>query len=269
MILACPRRPELHPRRLFLFLRPLFVLLALGLSLPAGPPAAAETASPPAERVLVTDVIDGDTVKVVRGRRQETVRLIGVDTPETGRPDTPVQFHGPEAALFTRRSLIGKRVRLEFEPPDRLGGSADKYHRTLAYIFTDEGMNFNLELVRLGHGRTYTKYPFRYQREFSKDALLRITSTAWRLLDEVPPERRENWLADLRSFWGDVQPGDNVTTVVVPGGATRFYDARGFMGQIEDPEFGPAFLSIWLDSRSVVGDLRVKLLGLDRTTARR
>jgi hypothetical protein len=108
-----------------------------------------------------------------------------------------------------------------------------------------------------------------YQREFSKDALLRITSTAWRLLDEVPPERRERWLADLRSFWGDVQPGDNVTTVVVPGGATRFYDARGLMGQIEDPEFGPAFLSIWLDSRSVVGDLRVKLLGLDRTTARR
>lgn len=108
-----------------------------------------------------------------------------------------------------------------------------------------------------------------YQREFSRDALLRITGTAWRMLDSVPLERRERWLAELGSFWGDVRPGDNVTTVVMPGKATRFYDERGLMGQIDDPDFGPAFLSIWLDSRSVVADLRVKLLGLDRGTARR
>lgn len=108
-----------------------------------------------------------------------------------------------------------------------------------------------------------------YQREFSRDTLLRITETAWRRLGEVPPERRERWLAELRQFWSDVRPGDNVTTVVVPGEATQFYDDRGFMGQIDDPDFGPAFLSIWLDSRSVVADLRVQLLGLDRSTARR
>jgi hypothetical protein len=108
-----------------------------------------------------------------------------------------------------------------------------------------------------------------YQRHFSRDTLLRITDTAWKRLGEVPAESRERWLASLRSFWSDVHPGDNVTTVVVPGQATRFYDARGFMGQIDDPEFGPAFLSIWLDSRSVVKDLRVQLLGLDRSTARR
>ena len=109
-----------------------------------------------------------------------------------------------------------------------------------------------------------------YQREFSRDELLRIT------VDRLAPartprrrEQRERWLATLRTFWADVGPGDNVTTVVVPGKATRFYDQRGFMGQIDDPAFGPAFLSIWLDSRSVVGDLRVQLLGLERTAARR
>jgi hypothetical protein len=85
----------------------------------------------------------------------------------------------------------------------------------------------------------------------------------------VPADQRERWLASLRPLWSDVRPGDNVTTVVVPGQATRFYDERGLMGQIDDPEFGPAFLSIWLDSRSVVADLRVQLLGLDRSTARR
>jgi hypothetical protein len=99
--------------------------------------------------------------------------------------------------------------------------------------------------------------------------LLRITDTAWRRLGEVPADRRDRWLASLRPLWSDVRPGDNVTTVVVPGQATRFYDERGLMGQIDDPEFGPAFLSIWLDSRSVVADLRVQLLGLDRSTARR
>jgi hypothetical protein len=108
-----------------------------------------------------------------------------------------------------------------------------------------------------------------YQREFSRDELLRITSTAWRLLDATPPVQRERWLAELRTFWADVGPGDNVTTVVVPGRATRFYDHRGFMGEIDDPAFGPAFLSIWLDSRSVVRDLRVQLLGLERSAARR
>jgi hypothetical protein len=108
-----------------------------------------------------------------------------------------------------------------------------------------------------------------YQRKFSRDELLRITSTAWRLLGSTPPDQSESWLAALRTFWSDVGPGDNVTTVVVPGQATRFYDQRGYMGQIDDPEFGPAFLSIWLDSRSVVGDLRVQLLGLERTADRR
>jgi Chalcone isomerase-like len=108
-----------------------------------------------------------------------------------------------------------------------------------------------------------------YQREFSRDELLRITSAAWRLLGSTPPEQRDRWLAALRTFWSDVGPGDNVTTVVVPGEATRFYDHRGFMGEIDDPAFGPAFLSIWLDSRSVVGDLRVQLLGLEHTADRR
>ena len=108
-----------------------------------------------------------------------------------------------------------------------------------------------------------------YQRQFSRETLLRITDTAWKRLGELPAERRERWLASLRTFWSDVRPGDNVTTVVVPGKGTRFYDERGFMGQIDDPDFGPAFLAIWLDSRSVVADLRVQLLGLDRSTARR
>ena len=99
-----------------------------------------------------------------------------------------------------------------------------------------------------------------YQRSFSRDQLLGITSTAWKKLGRDPASS-ERWLAELRGLWSDVRPGDNVTTVVEAGGATSFYDESRYLGRVDDPAFGPAFLAIWLDPRSVVGDLRVQLLG--------
>ncbi len=118
------------------------------------------------ERVIVSKIYDGDTIVVGRGWRQTTVRLIGVDTPETVHPEKPIQFYGPEASDFTKRSLLGKWIRLEFEAPNRAGGSVDHYGRTLAYVITRDGKNFDLELVRLGYGRAYTRYPFKYMSEF-------------------------------------------------------------------------------------------------------
>jgi micrococcal nuclease len=112
--------------------------------------------------VLVTDVVDGDTVHVGRGWRRATVRLIGVDAPETVHPEKPVQLYGPEASEFTGKTLTGKWVRLEFEPRDQI----DVYGRLLAYIFLEDGTLFNLELVRHGYARAYTRFPFRYQDEF-------------------------------------------------------------------------------------------------------
>jgi hypothetical protein len=100
-----------------------------------------------------------------------------------------------------------------------------------------------------------------YGRSFQRDELLGITERAWKKLGRPAAVQRERWLAELRSEWSDVTPGDNVTTVVIPGGPTRFYDQRGLFAQVDDPAFGPAFLAIWLDPRSVVGDLRRQLLG--------
>jgi hypothetical protein len=100
-----------------------------------------------------------------------------------------------------------------------------------------------------------------YGREFSRDELLRITGTAWALLDETTQAQQQQWLASLRGLWTDVAKGHNLTAVVMPGGETRFYDHRRLLGRIADPQFGPAFLAIWLHPRSVVGDLRTELLG--------
>lgn len=143
------------------FAKFIFILLLLGVT-----GAAAGAGAPPNESVLVTRVFDGDTILVELNGREITVRLIGVDTPEVSRPDAPVQFYGPEASGFTRRTLEGKRITLEFEEPGRPGGSIDQYGRTLAYVITEDGGNFNRELVRQGYGRVFDKYPFRYLKEF-------------------------------------------------------------------------------------------------------
>jgi micrococcal nuclease len=219
---ALLRRPGYASRRRFYF-RAFLPLLLVALTLTAGQ-VAADGGSPPSERALVTDVIDGDTIKVLRGRRQETVRLIGVDTPETGRPGTPVQFCGPEATLFTRRTLIGKRATLAFEVPDRTGGGTDKYGRTLAYVFTDEGRNVNLELIEQGYGRVYRRYPFRYEQAFT------------RAEQAARAARRGMWDEAGRAAWSDPRRRGtvigNIRTDIyhVPG--QRYYDSVGEKNRI-------------------------------------
>lgn len=100
-----------------------------------------------ATTAVVVEVVDGDTLEVVLDGRRDSVRLLGVDTPETVHPDRPVECHGPEASVFTRAALLGRRVRLEFDAERR-----DVYGRLLAFVTVD-GRRFNDELLRLGHGR--------------------------------------------------------------------------------------------------------------------
>ena len=103
------------------------------------------TAQPQAR---VIEAIDGDTVVVAFGDgTTDTVRLLGVDTPETHHPTKPVQCFGPEAAAYTARRLTGRVVRLEGDVEAR-----DIYGRRLAYVIVD-GERFNDELLRRGYAR--------------------------------------------------------------------------------------------------------------------
>lgn len=105
----------------------------------------------------VTKVTDGDTIHVrVDGASADvTVRLIGIDTPETKRPDTPIECFGAEASGHLAALLpIGTRVRLEpdVEPTDRYG-------RTLAYVVrVSDGLFVNLAQVADGYAAPY-RYP--------------------------------------------------------------------------------------------------------------
>ena len=119
---------------------------------------------PHGEWVLVSGVVDGDTIYVGRGWRRTKVRLIGVDTPETLHPYKPVEFFGPEASLFTEKSLKGKKVHLEFEPEQLY----DDYGRLLAYVFFEDGTLFNAELIKRGYARVIAVHPFKYYRKFKR-----------------------------------------------------------------------------------------------------
>jgi micrococcal nuclease len=119
-------------------------------------PLAATTA-------LVTRVVDGDTVEVRLDGAEEDVRYIGVDTPETVKPDTPVQCFGPQASTFNHRLAEGRRVRLVFGEERR-----DVYGRLLAYVYL-QGRFVNAELVRRGLARTLTIPPNdRFARRFKR-----------------------------------------------------------------------------------------------------
>jgi len=106
-------------------------------------------------------VVDGDTIIVRLNGRKERVRLIGVDTPETVRPDTPVQYYGKEASAFTRQMVERKPVRLEYDWQRR-----DKYDRLLAYVYLEDGTFLNAELIKQGYGHAYTRFPFKYLKRF-------------------------------------------------------------------------------------------------------
>ncbi|MDX6609163.1 MAG: micrococcal nuclease [Solirubrobacterales bacterium] len=102
---------------------------------------------------FVVRVVDGDTIEARIGNRVEDVRYIGVDTPETVKPDTPVQCFGPRASSFNHHLVERHRVRLVFGVERR-----DVYGRLLAYVYL--GHRFvNASLVRRGLARSLTIPP--------------------------------------------------------------------------------------------------------------
>ena len=111
----------------------------------------------------VTRVVDGDTIVVALGTGPETVRYIGVNTPEVHHPKKGEE-PGGRAALDVNRTLVdGRRVRLETDVQAR-----DRYGRLLAYVWVGEIM-VNAELVRRGYAQVMTVPPnVRHQDLFLK-----------------------------------------------------------------------------------------------------
>jgi endonuclease YncB( thermonuclease family) len=162
-----PRRPNsCRPTQLRLLVLGLLVLLAACSGTGKAPAAAttshAATTSPAAtstgpaalapvgatETARVVRIVDGDTIVIDRGRGDERVRYIGMDTPESVKPDTPVEFMAREASA-ANEALV------------RDVSDTDRYDRLLRYIWLHDGDGWlfvNLELVRRGYAQVAT-YP--------------------------------------------------------------------------------------------------------------
>ena len=112
----------------------------------------------------VTHIADGDTIDVNMNGQTEAIRLIGVDTPESVKPNSPVQCYGHEASNFTKQNLSGATVRLEADPE---GDNRDKYNRLLRYIYLEDGTLWNQKLIASGYGFAYLSFPFSKSKDFA------------------------------------------------------------------------------------------------------
>lgn len=123
----------------------LFLLLFAFTQLPA-----------PSDIRVVRKVVDGDTLWVSgKDGREEKIRLIGIDAHEVrNTPQKKAGFYGKEASAYLRKRVSGKKVRLEYDVQHY-----DRYRRTLAYVYLEDGTFINAEMVRRGYAVVLTVAP--------------------------------------------------------------------------------------------------------------
>jgi len=149
-------------------LRLLALLLALafaGCQALGGGSVQEQPADRAAQSGRVVRIVDGDTIHVRLGGVEETLRYIGIDTPESVKPDSPVECFAKRASAFNERLVAGERVRLVRDVEER-----DRYGRLLAYVYRErDGLFVNAELVRRGYATVATFPPnVAHERDFKR-----------------------------------------------------------------------------------------------------
>jgi micrococcal nuclease len=119
----------------------------------------------------VLKVIDGDTLSVTIDDTNQTIRLIGVDSPEVTSSFTDSECYGPEASAKAKELLTGKSILLE---SDAASGDQDIYGRLLRYVFLSDGTLFNEWLISEGYAKEYTYNGITYKYQ----SLFRAAETA-------------------------------------------------------------------------------------------
>ena len=160
------------------------LLVVLGLA-PGCARAPWRRAAPPVPgRATVVRVVDGDTVVLRMGATEEHVRLIGIDTPETVKPDTPVQCYGPEASSHLKHVLPpGTIVRVARDAEAR-----DHFGRLLLYLWrTSDGQFVNLEIAADGFGRPLSIAPNTAHRDDISAAVGQAEANGTGLWGACPP----------------------------------------------------------------------------------
>ncbi len=195
--------------------RLLLAAFLLLLSSAAGGSLAAETG-------VVDEVADGDTLRVLVGGAPATVRLIGINAPERSHPSVGKEYFGDEAAAHLSSLCLGKTVRMEKGEEE-----TDRYDRLLRYVFLapPDGRLLNIEMIRAGMARAYTRFPFSRLGEFvaAEDLARREGKGLWK--DGGAAEGR--WLAAGNGSSAQVYPSGGGAFVVAHKGFARDGVDRG------------------------------------------
>ena len=112
----------------------------------------------------VSRVIDGDTIEVEIDGEYDTVRFLGIDTPELDTPYTKEECYGPEASAYLKELLKNQYVYLK---PDKQNDDRDKYDRLLRYVFLQDGTFIEEELLKNGYAYNYDYFPFEFMEQFN------------------------------------------------------------------------------------------------------
>lgn len=154
----------------YIHIMALIVIAIIYIGLRALPPS--KSVSQNNDFFYVSRVVDGDTLKLSNG---QSVRLIGVDTPElhysykllrdvkkSHKDSAAIQSLGKKAADFTKSLVKGQRVRLEYDIERH-----DRYNRLLAYVYLEDGTFVNAKIIEEGYGHIMTIPPnIRYASKF-------------------------------------------------------------------------------------------------------
>lgn len=107
------------------------------------------------ETVKYAACVDGDTIKVFINDEEKIVRLLAIDTPESVKPETEVEYYGKEASEYTCKKIKkAKKIELEY---DENSEKVDKYDRLLAWVFVD-GKLLQIDLVEKGYAEVAYLY---------------------------------------------------------------------------------------------------------------
>ena len=115
----------------------------------------------------VLKVIDGDTITISLNEKNQTVRLIGINSPESVDPRRAVECFGNEASLQAKELLTGQQVRIVSDPTQ---ADRDRYNRLLRYVYLADGTFFNKWMIAEGYAYEYTyDSPYQFQKEFKEE----------------------------------------------------------------------------------------------------
>lgn len=119
------------------------------------------------EQASLIRVVDGDTIVVSLNGKNETIRIIGINSPETVDPRRPIECMGKEASNYAKNYFeqTDKKLWLEKDPSQ---ADRDKYRRLLRYVFTDNAtVDYGKTLIKLGYANEYTyNTPYKYQKAY-------------------------------------------------------------------------------------------------------